>query len=421
LQTYRLGNLFSRSYAGAVVFILLATFRAGAQTPRNVPERPGWILVPSLQFAPVYEDNVLFTPAPHVGSQFFRLTPRLDAFYERGSRRFDGFYTLDAERYPERFALLNDAFARQEGVAQLRTLLSRRSSLVVEGRFLSTTRPEEVLRDTGLLALRRRSRSIVGSAQFTRALDRRFSWTAGYAYSLRDFERPEGLTPRLGGTMHSVVTGFSFRQSPRTTSAWAYGLRVYVEDDIAKTVTPFTTFVSQAATYRWSRRLTRKIDVVVAVGPRFSEGLRAIEDRGFERVRDVSPEAFASFVYKGDGKFFAVQYNRTQSQAFGLSGFVDTQNGSLTAVFDFGPRFRIEATPGIYQNTRAGITTSSYQADVTVEYQFSSWGSIESSYTFQYQDRLLAVIDGVLEASNESIRRNSVLFGVKLFKVYGLN
>lgn len=406
------------SNLGAALVIVLFASLARAQ-PREVPERPGWLLAPSFRVAPVYEDNVLFTPEP-LESWLLRITPRLDAFYSRDSSRFEGGYTFDAERYPQEFATLNDAFARQEGYAELRKLLNRRSSLVVRGTFLSTSRADEVLQDSGLLSLRRRSRSIVGNALFTRAVRRRLSWTVGYGASLRDFVVPVGAKPRLGGVMHSLVTGFSLRHSVRTTSGWNYAFRLFVQEDLPELTTPINEFATHVATYRWSRSVSRKTDLVLSLGPRFSDGLRFTEgdNGGFEKVRDVAPEIFASFVYRGDGKFFSAQYNRTQAQAYGLSGFVDSENAIVTVLFEFGPRFRIEANPGIYRNRRAGITTNSYQSNLTVEYEIASWASIESSYIFQYQDRLLAIVDGGVEATDDGITRNTVWFGIRLFDLY---
>jgi hypothetical protein len=410
----------SRSVATAAVLIGCAS-RALAQIPTEVPDRQGWLLFPSFQAAAVYEDNVLFTPRPAFESWLTRFSPGLDALYRRGSRHFEAGYTFDAERYPERFDTLNDVFARQEGYAELRMLLNPRSSIVFSGTALETTRPEEVLDDTGLLSLRRRSRGITANALFERALTRRLSFNAGYAFSLRDFERPEGLSPRLGGTVHSLTAGSSFRHSIRMSSQVNYTLRVFVQDELARELSPVNEFVSHVATYRFTRQLARNLGLVVALGPRFSEGLRLTDGAELlERTREVSPEAFAALEYRGEGAFITARYTRSQSQAFGLTGFVDTQNGVVNARFELGPRFHVEANPGVYQNERAGILTTSYQAELKAEYRFSTRAAFESAYLFQYQDRFLSLEDAP-DSGGEGITRNTILFGLKLFTAIDAN
>jgi hypothetical protein len=378
-------------------------------------------LFPSFRAAAVYEDNVLFTAQPVFSSWLTRLSPGLDALYRRGSRHFEAGYTFDAERYPERFDPLNDVFARQEGYAELRTLLNPRSTIVLSASALETTRPEEVLDDTGLLSLRRRSRGITANALFARVLTRRLSWNAGYAFSLRDFERPEGLAPRLGGTVHALTTGASFRHSIRMSSQANYTLRIFVQDELAQELTPVKEFVSHVATYRFTRQLSHNLGVILAVGPRFSEGLRPSSGAGlFERTRELSTEAFAALEYRGEGTLFTARYTRSQSQAFGLTGFVDTQNGVFNALVEIGPRLRLEANPGIYQNERGGILTTSYQAEVRAEYRFATRASFESTYLFQYQDRFLNLEDAP-DPGSDGITRNTVLFGLKLFTVVDAN
>ena len=145
---------------------------------------------------------------------------------------------------------------------------------------------------------------------------------------------------------------------------------------------------------------------------------RLLQSVGYSVRTFSSGQAFLE--YRGEGAFITARYTRSQSQAFGLTGFVDTQNGVVNARFELGPRFHVEANPGVYQNERAGILTTSYQAELKAEYRFSTRAAFESAYLFQYQDRFLSLEDAS-DSGGAGITRNTVLFGLKLFTVIDAN
>jgi len=393
---------------------------ASAQLYGTKPERQGWYVTPSIAAGGLYEDNVFFVPGSDASSPFARLTPGIEVQYRRRSRSFDAGYNFDAERYPEEFDALTKLFARQEAYGEYEAAVDRRSSIRLAGSFLSTTRPEEVLQDTGLLSTRRLSRSVVASARFARRLSRRLSGEVGYLLSVRDFERPGSEIPTTGGTVHALVTGVSMPISRRTLGTLGYTARLLIPEEVPVASAPSVNFSSHVVTFQIARRVSKQIDLNVTLGPRVSEGLQATPgDVGV--LRDFGPEADASIALRAKNKRFELRYTKTQQQALGLGGFTNTERYTFRAVLDPTVRTRFEATPAYYKNERAGIDTTSIQVDMRAQYQFRRSALVEASYRFQYQDRFAFFTTGGIEIVDQSTRRNTFMVSFKLFKTYDMN
>ena len=418
------GALRRRLRALPVAFVLFPAGAVVAQEPTWPPDRQGWYWRPSFRSFAAYEDNVLFT-GPKLDSPFLRFSPGVEAYYRRGLRTFSAGYSFDAEKYADPFEALDDAFARQSAFGELETRVDARSSLLARLEFLSTTRPEEVLQETGLLAARRRSRSLVGGARYRRELTRRLSWDLGYAMTVQDFRRPDERIPKLSGQVHTLATGLSLQTSRRTTNSFRYRAQLLTQNDVAPELIPSNHFTSHVVAYEWSRRLSRKIELALLLGPRFSEALEPAPagDGVFHKKRELEPEANASLTYAGDGKDFTFQYRRSQFLAFGLAGFVDSESVTLNARFEPNVRTRIDVAPGFYRNTRLGVITNGVQLDVGAAYWLTPWVSLEGSYILQRQDGTLLSTDLGERVVPEGppISRNTVLFGLTLNRVLDLN
>lgn len=398
-----------------VLLAVLSTEVASAQPRSWPPDHLGWNFYPFFQTSGVYEDNVLFTD-PKQGSMFLRLTPGIETYYGGRFRTFRGGYTFDGEVYPEQFASLRDVFARQRAFAELRTQWSPRSRVALSSAFLSTTRPEEVLQETGLIPLRRRARSFVASAEFGRDLSRRLSLSTGYALNFRKFERPDPRIPTAGSVLHALSIGVSYRHSERSTSSLAYRARFLIQDDIAPGLFQANNFTSQVLTYLWSWELSRKAQLSLSVGPRWSEAVAAARDpQGvLAKVRSVQPEIRAALSYVDARRDFSIQYTKSQYQPLGPGGFIDTESLAFPARFSLTPQLHIQMTPAWYRNERAATTSNAAEVYLAAHYRVSEWASLETSYLYHYQRVGSLLVASPEQAFGTATSRNTVLFGLRL-------
>ncbi len=401
-----------------VASIVVIAEVASAQPMSWPPDRGGWSFNTTLQAASVYEDNVLFTE-PSVAALFFRLTPGVETYYRNRLRTFRAGYTFDSEVYPQNLATLDDAFARQEAFAELRSRATARSRLSLTTAFLSTTRPEEVLQDTGLASLRRRTRSFAASAGIDRDLTRRLTWQAGYGFNFREFERPDPRIPQVGSVLHVLSTGVSYRHTHRTVSSLNYGARLLVQEDVAPGLLESNDFTSHVLAYLWTWEVSHKAELTLSVGPRFSESLAQEVDpqTGVSKARDVQPELRASFRHFDIRRDFVVRYTRSQFQPLGLGGFINTESVTFSGTFRPRTTLEIELTPAWYRNERGGLTTNAAQAYVAAHYHVSPWATLETSYLFHYQDGGTFFFDGPDEPPREPTSRNTILFGLRLSRI----
>lgn len=414
-----------RKVAVLAVPLLLGRAVCEAQTPGTSSDLPGWSLTPWLRTAGVHEDNTFFIRESKLTALYLRLTPAIEARYRGPLRSLEAAYSFDTELYPDRLKALTDAFVRQQASARIESRLGPRSSLAARASYLATRRPEEVLEHSGLISSRRRTESYDANLTYNRALSPLIGFTADYTFRVLDLGEPSDLRHGSRGTLNTVGGEISFRHSPRSVSAVDYRVQFFVGEESTPVFIATRDFVAHVVTYRWTRHLSPRVTLRLMAGPRVSEAVRlpvvesdvaretAEMGKPFRTTQELQPEILASLSYRATKTQFAVAYARSQFDAFGLLGWVNTESLELRAIYQPNPKLRIDARPGAFRNSQGLSEATSYRAYVSARLQLGRWMSLDGGWLYQYQNEFL-LSEAEPLVRRQQRERTTVSFGVTI-------
>ena len=361
---------------------------ASSQTPE---ERAGWWFVPTVRLQGVYQDIVELTDHSRDVGTFLRITSSLETSYRNPRRIFQALYALDSERYTPRLRVLNDAFAQQSAGARLE---SRGGGFLADGRYVTTTRPDEILEPTGLVAAYRRTTAASASATAGRAFAPRWRGSMSYSFLLSDYGEPTISRPSARSVQHGVLGSLAFQQSPRTLITFDQSARMLVGDDLSTRSRVRGTFWDGYVALRVTRNLTPRVRTTLLAGPRLTQELpRVINPLGFTPLEwKIVPEMLASISYRDVGRTVTLSYARSAFLGFGAAGFIETNYLDVRAAYSFR-RVRISGRPAVYRNSLSGLDARSYRLDVGSAVDLTRWLALETTYQYKYQDRAISLVD----------------------------
>ena len=392
-----------------VIVVCGATPLRAQRVPPSPSILPGWSVASAIRTVGAYEDNPLFTTAKEISASFLVVTPIVETRLRTPTRSFEAGYSFDAEKYTQSLAFAGGAFAKQRAFATLQSALGPRTSLTVDTSYLSTNRPEEVLEDSGIVASRRRAQDYSASLLFTRSLSPRVGWETGYALSLQDLGEPTEVESSARGVLHTVNTRFSIQRSSRTSNWIDFTGQFLVgeERDVAQTTR--ASFASSVVRYRWTWAASSRVNVELMAGPRFSEEIDpTVSDGAPMTTRRILFDAFASLGYQNAGQETTLVYTRSQFQAFGLSGFINTDNLQVTVAYRSSQRVQWIGRGGTFRTSDARSRVVGYRLDAGTNVQLAPRLTLEAAYRFQYQDRPLLSEGGGVMTGPGARSRNSV-------------
>jgi hypothetical protein len=405
----------------AALLVVAGAQDGGAQQlqPQDIA---GWSLVPSLQSAVVYENNVLFTSGSRTDAAFLTLVPALETRFRGPVGIFTAGYSFSSEMHTQQFRSLDDAFARQLGSLGFEAKPSARSSVSGLLRYMSTRRPEEVLDPTGLVAGHRRTTSFLANLAIDYSLAPEADLRLGYTASADDFGQATAVRPGARSTLHALSVGLARRASPRTTIGLEYGGKFLLGDEFRQDGVTHGVFWAHSLGVRWTRSLTPRVTALLIAGPRAAQVVPAeISRTAPTPVRwELKPEVLASLTYRSEVRVASIAYARTQFLGVGASGLVDTESVELTAGAALGRRVRMSARPAIYRNSLAGLRANSYRLDGTADVRLSRWLTLNALYGYRHQDRSLALADFVVTAAARSRTRSRLVVGMTIRRPIGM-
>jgi hypothetical protein len=405
----------TRRRAGRVVVLLSVTVLHAPVVfaQQTAAEMPGWWFVPAVRTFGVHQDNVQLTDQSHEAGAFLRVTSMFGARYRVPRRTFQALYAFESEKYTRPLRVLDDVVAQQFARARYE---SGGGGLAAEGRYVTTTRPEDVLEPTGLVAAYRKTTAAAGTLTASRRISPRLNTSAAYAVNFEDYGEPTPSRPSARSLQHDFTAAVSLQRSPRTLVALEQSTRILIGDDLSTRSLVRGTFWDGHVAVRLTHNVTPRLKASVLAGPRVAQELpQVIKPLGFTPLEwKVVPELLVSLSYADVERTLAVSYRRSAFLGFGASGFIDTQTVDVRAGYIVARRLRLSARPAVYRNSLSGLPARSYRLDAGAAYDISRWAALEAIYLYKYQDRALSLIDFGARSPGQPKTRTTIMFGVAL-------
>jgi hypothetical protein len=394
--------------AAWLLVMLAIPVGAAAQAPQ---ERAGWWFAPSVRTAAVYQDQVLLADDSHDRGEFVRVTTTLEASYRVPKRAFQMLYAVDSEKYRRPLQVLDDLTAQQNFGARYDW---RPLGLTADARYLTTTRPEEVLENTGLVAAYRKTTAGGGGLSLTRSLSPRLRMNGRYAVSFTDYGRPTVSRPTATNLQHEFAASVTLQRQPRTLMALEYSTRLLTGEDRTVRSVASGTFWDGYLAVRVTRNITPRLRITGLAGPRLAQSLpQVLRPIGFTPLDwKLTPELLGSITYRDTVRSIDVSYARSAFLGFGATGFIDTQRVEARVGYTVQRRLRLSARPAAYRNSLSGLPARSYRFDGGASYDITRWLAIDGAYLYKYQDRALSLIDFGTRAAGKAKTRTTIMFGL---------
>lgn len=180
------------------------------------------------------------------------------------------------------------------------------------------------------------------AASASRQITGRTSLNASGSYTLLRFLDGPGGSGDYGLESDSVTgsAGFTHRLDPRTTYGANYAYSSYIYLDNLTYGIPAPNFVSQTASFTFSRQLNRKTSLSVAAGPQWTQ-LDALNNT-------VSLNAFAdaSVNYSQEFSRFSLSYVRSTNSGYGVVGGALSDSVTLLGSRTFERVWNLSASIG---------------------------------------------------------------------------
>jgi hypothetical protein len=398
------------TYALLMAAVLCRPVIAAAQPAEG---RSGWWFVPTVHTSAVHQDNVQVTDGSREVGAFLRVTSALETSYRVPRRTFQALYMVDSEKYTQPLRVLNDAIAQQ--TAGLR-FEARPLGLVADARYMTTTRPEEVLEETGLIAAYRRTTAGSAGVALSRSLSARWRASSRYAFAVGDYGEATVSRPSARNAQHLFGALLSVQRSPRTTLGIEQSTRLLSGKDLTVRSVVQGTFWDGYLALRLTHSLTPRVRATVLAGPRLAQRLpEVIQPLGFTPLDwTLAPELLASVTFRDVGRSLDVSFARSAFLGFGAAGFIDTYRVDVKAGYVIARRMRLSARPAIYRNSISALHARSYRVDAAAIYDVTRWLAVEAAYLYKYQDRALSLADFGARSPARPKTRSTVMIGFAL-------
>ena len=322
-------------------------------------------VIPAFSIGRVHDDNLFSTPTDMQADYLWRFSPALEAGFESETLTLAGFYTVDAERYAHDTELDSNE-ARRNAALNLRYEATPRLSLALEGDYTSTNSLAEPAPGTVVEPGREHARVLTFAPSLKYAFTELTSGTLGYT-STRD---------ELFGTPSTDVdtADFGIEQlaTRLDTLTLDYALDHY---DFG----PGDTAESRVLTGGWTRAFSPDTSVILAAGPRDTEGSRSVDlHAGLKQTLETG--------------IFSLDYLRSQNVVVGQAGTVDTRTVTALLDFTFAADYELQIAPSYSSDKTATSRADVTRLDLNLSYKLAQDTHLVGSYQYNRQRGLLGGI-----------------------------
>ncbi len=413
-------SLFHTKFIRAVAIlsgISIGTAQAQEQASGTRSDR-GFFVIPGSSVFGAYDDNIFYQETDQEAVFFTRFIQRIEVGYRGTPLTLSGSYSFDSEIFPDHVSRQTELFARQHASVAFSSLVTRHATFSLNAEYLNTRRTSEVLEETGLDMGRQRIESYTADVRFTHQFSQRNTWEANYLLSLYDLSQNEVEPTGLSGqnTSHSLSTRWIHQRSGRGTIQFQYLYRLFVDDAVAREFGYSSASNSHVVTFGVTRQLSSRTSITLRVGPRFSgrptavgtaedveHGAEPIEHNvqasGLATQSSLTAEAAAGIRFGWNRSELSFSYTRSQNQAFGLSGFVNTQGFTIGVTHQPNSWINLAFSPGVFRNTQGDQELLAFRADVNANLNLAEWLSLQCNYRFNRQDGRF--LSGTVSSSEE--------------------
>lgn len=374
---------------------LLVCF-AGLLLPTTARGQAGYYFRPGVSAAEYYDDNIFRTVSDREDDAVSRFGAGAEAGYQSEPFTLLGHYRFESEIFAKHPKLTN-AFALQDGGAQVTYLPTRLWILNFTGEWVETQLPEMINVPSGILGIRARARNYSLSPSVTHLWDPVTTVTAVYTFNST---RQVGALTLDSQTAQLVIDR---RLSERDALHFGYIFREFHSS--GRTRTGFSRNRSETAhtpTLGWSRQLSLLTSFTLDIGPRFSSRGR------------VTPEVLATVTRNLQNGMLTFTYTRTQYTVAGVGGPVTTDSVILSWERQLANRLLVYVKPGFYHNSQSQSDEKVYALELQVFYQINKWLGFRGSYEFTFEEGRL-IRTGAATTTQGELYRNVVLFELVAF------
>ncbi|MGE5624359.1 MAG: hypothetical protein ACM3ZT_02300 [Bacillota bacterium] len=322
-------------------------------------------VIPAFSIGRAHDDNLFSTPTDPQADYLWRFSPALEAGFESETLTLASFYTVDAERYAH-YTGLDSNEARRNAALNLRYQASSRLSLALEGDYTSTNSLSELAPGTVVEPGREHARVLT----LTPSLKYAFSelTTGNLGYTATRYELFGTPTTRVD----TADVGLEQLLSRRDTLTMDY-TRTQYDFGLGDTVD------SEAIVGGWTHALSPDTSVILAVGPRDTEG-------------SWSVDAHAGLRHTLETGNLSLDYVRSKSVVIGQAGTVDIKTATALLDFKFAADYELQLVPS-YSSDKTGTSEADVtRFDLNLSYKLARDTSAVGSYQFNRQRGLLGGI-----------------------------
>jgi hypothetical protein len=373
--------------------------------PTTLWAQAGYYIIPSLSVAEVYDDNIFstFSQGKREADLISRFSPGIRLGYQSTPLTLLGHYTFDSEVYADH-PELSAVQARQRAAFELRYLPIPLLTLSFTSNYIDTPTSREINTQTGLEGGRVRAQQYSLNLSVAYRFAPLITGTGGYSFTKDEQSGAVSIDTRTvdepsGGVTtdtHTVNWGLNRRITPLDTGSLGYSFTLFRFEGEGTTT-------SQAFTVGWARQLTALTSVELRAGPRFSEG-------------SVTPDLLASIRHRLKLGQVSVTYSRSQYAVAGQAGTVNTDSFVGAFSYQLLPLLEVSAAPTFYRNTRGRSEAKVYGMGLNAAYQINKRLSLQSSYTFIFQQGVLDSTTTEVARGDENIYHN--IFSLSLVVTY---
>lgn len=345
-----------RLYLKVTLWALSAVL-AGLHAPRVAADSELY-MSPSLAVGRAYDSNVFATATDRQSDYLWRVSPAINAGYQSDRFTLAGYGTFDAERYAQHSNLDANAVRRYETLLMLYKATPR-LGLDLRADYTTTETPAQLTPATGLLLGRLHARVLSASP------------SVRYEFS-----------PLTTGSATYIKTQYFLAGSPDTnigTAVLNLTRQVSESDtfkiDFASSHYDFgdgSTVNSRVLTLGWNRKLSRSTDLLLAAGPRDTDG-------------DLVPEISVNLNHDMEGGNLQLGYARSQEAVIGQVGVIDTHSFTAGLRYMLLPDLQIQLAPSYVKERSVGGDARLYRFTAGAVYKFNGNVSLLASYQYNYQ------------------------------------
>jgi hypothetical protein len=300
---------------GIALEVAMAAVAAAQQTNATV--------VPSLNIATVYDDNLFAKTTNGDAGAITLLRPSLEGLYESPKLIIQSLFSFDMQR--SNHDALSSLDARRHGDFDLHQRATPKLTLGLGLRYDRTETPGELNLDTGILGERRIATRWEAVPSLVYHATPRTTVNASYN------GMTETLIDDIRGVLHVLRGGVAHQTSTRDEFSVGYLGREFVD--------ALEMHRSDAILVGWSRELGEGTRFTLQAGPRQSTG------------KSLATEALVGFTHNTNRLRLAMDYWHGETIILGIHGPVAVDTAAARMVWPVTPRTEIGLHTGITDST----------------------------------------------------------------------